>query len=36
MIAVRLSKATVRRMKQNLFWAAIHAMIAISIAAGAL
>jgi cation transport ATPase len=34
--AIRLSKATVRKMKQNLFWAAIYNVIAIPIAAGAL
>lgn len=34
--AIRLSKATVRKMKQNLFWAAIYNLIAIPIAAGAL
>lgn len=34
--AIRLSKATVRKMKQNLFWAAIYNMIAIPIAAGVL
>jgi len=32
--AIRLSKASVRKMKQNLFWAAIYKVIAISIAAG--
>ena len=32
--AIRLSKATVRKMKQNLFWAAIYNAIAIPIAAG--
>ncbi len=34
--AIRLSKATVNKMKQNLFWAAIYNVIAIPIAAGAL
>jgi Cu2+-exporting ATPase len=34
--AIRLSKATVRKMKQNLFWAAIYNTIAIPIAAGIL
>jgi P-type Cu2+ transporter len=34
--AIRLSKATVAKMKQNLFWAAIYNLIAIPIAAGAL
>lgn len=34
--AIRLSKATVTRMKQNLFWAAIYNVIAIPIAAGVL
>ena len=34
--AVRLSKATVRKMKQNLFWAAIYNVVAIPIAAGIL
>jgi Cu2+-exporting ATPase len=33
--AIQLSKATVRKMKQNLFWAAIYNLIAIPIAAGA-
>src|SRR3989339_1455102 len=32
--AIRLSKATVRKMKQNLFWAAIYNLIAIPFAAG--
>ncbi len=32
--AIRLSKATVTKMKQNLFWAAIYNMLAIPIAAG--
>lgn len=32
--AIRLSKATVRKMKQNLFWAAIYNVIAIPVAAG--
>ena len=34
--AIRLSKATVRKMKQNLFWAAIYNLVAIPVAAGAL
>jgi Cu2+-exporting ATPase len=34
--AIRLSKATVRKMKQNLFWASIYNVLAIPIAAGAL
>jgi len=34
--AIRLSKATVRKMKQNLFWAAIYNVVAIPVAAGAL
>ena len=34
--AIRLSKATVRKMKQNLFWAAIYNVIAIPMAAGVL
>lgn len=34
--AIRLSKATVRKMRQNLFWAAIYNMIAIPVAAGVL
>ncbi len=34
--AIRLSKATVAKMKQNLFWAAIYNAVAIPIAAGAL
>ncbi len=32
--AIRLSKATVTKMKQNLFWAAIYNMLSIPIAAG--
>jgi Cu2+-exporting ATPase len=32
--AIRLSKATMRKMKQNLFWAAIYNILAIPIAAG--
>jgi len=32
--AMRLSKATVTKMKQNLFWAAIYNMLAIPVAAG--
>jgi Cu2+-exporting ATPase len=34
--AIRISKATVRKMKQNLFWAAIYNVVAIPIAAGVL
>src|SRR5712692_5083343 len=34
--AIRLSKATVTKMKQNLFWAAIYNVIAIPVAAGVL
>ncbi|HEX5415456.1 MAG TPA: copper-translocating P-type ATPase, partial [Chloroflexota bacterium] len=34
--ALRLSQATVRKMKENLFWAAIYNLIAIPIAAGVL
>ncbi len=34
--AIRLSKATVRKMKQNLFWASIYNILAIPIAAGLL
>ena len=34
--AIRLSKATVRKMTQNLFWAAIYNVIAIPVAAGVL
>ncbi len=34
--AIRLSKATVWKMKQNLFWAAIYNVLAIPIAAGVL
>ena len=34
--AIRISKATVRKMRQNLFWAAIYNLVAIPIAAGAL
>jgi Cu2+-exporting ATPase len=32
--AIRLSKATVQKMKQNLFWAAIYNVLAIPVAAG--
>lgn len=34
--AIILSKATVRKMKQNLFWAAIYNVLAIPVAAGVL
>ena len=34
--AIKLSRATVRKMKQNLFWAAIYNVIAIPVAAGVL
>jgi len=34
--AIRLSKATVAKMKQNLFWASIYNLLAIPIAAGVL
>ena len=34
--AIRLSKATVIKMKQNLFWASIYNLLAIPIAAGVL
>ncbi|HEX2916382.1 MAG TPA: heavy metal translocating P-type ATPase [Chloroflexia bacterium] len=34
--AIRLSQATVRKMKENLFWAAIYNLIAIPVAAGVL
>src|SRR5262249_60732588 len=34
--AIRLSKATVRKMKENLFWAAIYNVIAIPVAGGIL
>jgi len=33
-VAIKLSKATVRKMKQNLFWAAIYNVLAIPVAAG--
>mgnify|MGYP003394738913 CR=1 FL=1 len=32
--AIRLSKATVGKMKQNLFWASIYNLLAIPVAAG--
>ncbi|MHB8280882.1 MAG: copper-translocating P-type ATPase [Candidatus Humimicrobiaceae bacterium] len=32
--AIKLSKATVRKMKENLFWAAIYNVLAIPVAAG--
>ena len=34
--AIRLSKATIRKMKQNLFWASFYNILAIPIAAGVL
>jgi Cu2+-exporting ATPase len=34
--AIKLSRATVRKMKQNLFWAAIYNIVAIPVAAGVL
>jgi Cu2+-exporting ATPase len=34
--AIKLSKATVRKMKQNLFWASFYNLIAIPVAAGVL
>lgn len=34
--AIKLSKATVRKMKQNLFWASIYNLLAIPVAAGLL
>ncbi|MBC8162214.1 MAG: heavy metal translocating P-type ATPase [Roseiflexaceae bacterium] len=34
--AITISKATVRKMKQNLFWAAIYNVLAIPVAAGVL
>jgi Cu2+-exporting ATPase len=36
MRAIRLSNATVTKMKQNLFWASIYNVLAIPVAAGAL
>lgn len=34
--AIKLSKATVKKMKQNLFWASIYNLLAIPVAAGVL
>jgi P-type Cu2+ transporter len=34
--AIKISRATVRKMKQNLFWAAIYNVVAIPVAAGVL
>ena len=34
--AIRLSKATVRKMKQNLVWASVYNVLAIPVAAGVL
>ncbi|MDO8583066.1 MAG: hypothetical protein Q7R51_00875 [bacterium] len=34
--AIKLSKVTVMKMKQNLFWASIYNLLAIPIAAGVL
>jgi len=34
--AIKLSKATVRKMKENLFWASIYNLLAIPVAAGVL
>ena len=34
--AIKLSKATVTKMKQNLFWASIYNLLAIPLAAGVL
>ncbi len=34
--AIRLSKATIKKMKQNLFWASIYNLLAIPVAAGIL
>lgn len=36
LVAIKLSKATVGKMKQNLFWASIYNVLAIPVAAGAL
>ena len=33
-VAIRLSRATIRKMKQNLFWATIYNLLAIPVAAG--
>lgn len=34
--AIRLSKATVRKMKENLVWASVYNVLAIPVAAGVL